>query len=213
MALFLLLSCKLFDAGFLCASDKAIFKGTISWPMVLEQMDPAFEIIIVERDGSIQEIVDETLPGDVLYVESGVYKEALVIDKPDLRLIGLPGPDRGKVVLINPGEVVTSITLQGDGERSEIIDISPENFKQTGAKILTFSETVLPQSGSRVTVTRKELGDDVVHYIFEVALGENQFDLIRIHRVVKEDVYTSLPQAQPTFSCFMGLCRRASIIP
>ena len=59
--------------------------------------------IVVPKDGSVQDAVDQAQPGESIYIEPGIYKEQVTINKPGIKLIGVtlnqrrPGchPSRG----------------------------------------------------------------------------------------------------------------------
>lgn len=85
---------------------------------------PALEkTITVTKDGSLRSIteaINTASPGDTIIVESGVYRERIVVDKP-LRLVGannpiIDGGGSGTVVEIKaPGCVIKGFTVTGSG--------------------------------------------------------------------------------------------------
>ncbi len=78
------------------------YQGIEEWQDVLE--DLVFESsMIVQHAGSIQDALNATMPGDAIYIEPGIYKEAITIDKADIKLVGIDGGNVEKVILDNPG--------------------------------------------------------------------------------------------------------------
>lgn len=99
--------------------------------------DPSGAITVVSGT-SIQAALDEAEPGDRIIVEPGVYREALVIDKPGIRLIGgthgrQPGADG--VILENPGGERNGI-LARDVEDIEIRNLTIRGFGANGVLLV-----------------------------------------------------------------------------
>lgn len=87
----------------------------------------------VPSGGSIQAALDAAAPGDRIVVEPGVYREALRIDKPGIRLVGATGPggpNGDAVVLEDPGEEEDGITVTSDGV--EIRNLTVRGFEENG---------------------------------------------------------------------------------
>ena len=51
---------------------------------MLDRMDFKSGIVIVQKDGSIQDAVNAAMPGNVIYIEPGIYKESISINKPNI---------------------------------------------------------------------------------------------------------------------------------
>lgn len=128
--------------------------------------------IIVEKQNSIQEAVNQAEPGEAIYIEPGTYQESINVNKP-VKLIGLSGDNGERVIIKN------NITVSG-GNNAEIINIQYKN-SSSGSRLST--------SGGRkasFNVTREELGNKIAHYRFDVKVGSGQFDVVRVHRIVRE---------------------------
>jgi len=127
---------------------------------MLNQIDLESDIVIVQKDGSIQEAVNAVSSGDVIYIEPGIYKESITSNKQDITLIGLSSSEEEQVIL--------------------------ENSKETVISLFPLKSSQFKRDWRRITMDRKDLGGKIAHYTFDVAMGEAQFDIIRIHRVVRE---------------------------
>lgn len=145
------------------------------WQDVVQNL--VFETsIIVSGDASIQDAVNAALPGDVLLLEAGRYQEEVIIDKADLKLIGLDGANGERVILDNQ----ISVNQQG----VEIINILQPNVRDQGWESL--HRTHQKGHARLVNMTRRQLGGGIAHYQFLVRLGKNEFDVVNIHRLVQE---------------------------
>ncbi len=73
---------------------------------------------VVSKGGVIQEAIKAAAPGDTIIVEPGIYKEALHIDKPDIKLIGkIVGKDWP--ILDGEGKLNDGIIASGSGFKIE----------------------------------------------------------------------------------------------
>ena len=82
---------------------------------------------IVQNGGSIQAAVDAANPGDLILIKPGTYSEAVTIDKPNLKLIGL-----GLVIIKNPGDEENGITVTDDGDGVDIENLTVRDFEENG---------------------------------------------------------------------------------
>jgi parallel beta-helix repeat protein len=102
---------------------------------------------LVSPGGSIQAAVDAAEPGDVIHVEPGTYAEAIVVDKPGIRLVGLEGSGRSDrraesgrrsepVVIENPGDANNGIFVTDNGDGFELINVTVRNFGRNGVLLV-----------------------------------------------------------------------------
>jgi hypothetical protein len=160
---------------------------TAVWSLLLQEMDNLEELIIIERKvvsqgDSDEGAKDEENPCDIIHVTSGLLQEFLIVDSPEFTIIGLPGPDGERVVMIHPGEIVTRITLSCVGKSAEVTEICLEHFHEKSFRICpgdNFSDTT---GTPPLTIVRKELSEGLVQYVCELPLRSYQHDLIRIFR-------------------------------
>ena len=165
------------------ASGKEKFDNITFWSSLLEEIDLLEELIIIERKALSLGVSDEEAPHDIIHVASGLFQEFLIIDSPELRIIGLPGPDGDRVVLIHPGEIVTRMTFSCVGTSGEVTEICLEHFHEKSFRICpgaNFSDTT---GTPPFTMVRNELSEGLVQYACELPLRSLQTDQIRIFRL------------------------------
>lgn len=153
---------------------------------LLYQVNAGSEIIIVQKENSIQDAVNVAESGDVIFIEPGVYMESLTMNKPDVKLIGVTSSRVECVILDNPGYKDNAVNLSGGIRDAEIYNVQCRNFKEDGAEIRNLKCAGKRKKNPLRSVTRDDLGGGIAHYQYELQLGRNQFDLVRLHRVVRE---------------------------
>ena len=167
-------------------SDTTISDNEISnWVDLIQQLDLASNSILVQHGGSVQEALDKAKPGDNIYIEPGIYKEALTIKEPGIKLIGIPNED-GPVVLENPGIMERGITVLS--ENVKVYNVEFSNYDEAGTVVLPLNSENhnLRRRSLLLKMEREELGGRIAHYTFDVKMGEGEFDVVTIHRVVME---------------------------
>ncbi len=153
---------------------------------ILNQLNLESDIVIVQKDCSIQDAINASQPGSAIFIEPGTYREEIIIRKPGIKLIGLSSSSEEKVILEDPLNSDEAITINQNGNSVEIANIQFKNFhwENTGVKQLKCSGTGIKSPISKQL--RVELGNGITHYTYEVRLGTHEFDVVRIHRVVRE---------------------------
>ncbi|MBE9490383.1 MAG: hypothetical protein IMY67_08840 [Bacteroidetes bacterium] len=152
--------------------DSSSSEQLISWNKILNQLDLESETAFVQNGKSIQDAVDAALPGDIIYIEPGTYQEDLTINRSDVKLIGLS---------ITPNDLVINKGIKDNIEILKLYDQkSIDDFQKKSQNQATTS--------SISDFSRTELGAGVAHYQFKVQIGEGEFDIVRIHRVVRESL-------------------------
>ena len=84
--------------------------------------------IIVHAGSSIQAALNTADAGSVIQVEPGIYKEAIVVNKPGIRIIG---PGIG-VIIQNPGDEENGITVNDNGDGFVLKNVAIQNFEENG---------------------------------------------------------------------------------
>lgn len=161
-------------------------KESVQLNDVLSYLDYGSDIIIVQKGNSIQEAVNAAHPGDMIFIEPGVYKEAITVDKPDLKLIGAGNTTSEPVIIENPGNEPFAFSMINE---SAYVSVSNIQFVNYGEESTHVKQAKCAGRGPRKildNITREELGNGVAHYMYDVQMGPGEFDMVRIHRVVKE---------------------------
>ncbi len=165
--------------------EPAYSSESVQWKDLLQQFDfYTSNIIIVQKGACIQQAIDAAVPGDVICIAPGMYQEAININKPNIRLIGLGTGSDGPVILENPEGEAKSINMSG--HQVEIVNIQLQNFIETDVKISPLLCSSQSKNKCKINVERNDLGNGIAHYEIEVPMGEGEFDCVRIHRVIRE---------------------------
>ncbi|MBA2500844.1 MAG: right-handed parallel beta-helix repeat-containing protein [Chitinophagaceae bacterium] len=98
--------------------------------------------LVVSAESSIQAAVDAANPGDVIHIKPGLYKEAVIVNKPNIKLIGLNGGGKG-VIIENPGNENNGITVRPDGDGFELHNVTIRNFESNGVIMIRADNFVL----------------------------------------------------------------------
>jgi hypothetical protein len=160
-------------------------KGTAQMNDILNQLDFERGIAIVQKAGSVQDAVDASLPGIDIYIEPGIYKEAININKQDINLIGL-GSGEEKVILEYPGTAKGAISMVNDGQPVNFINVKLKNFKENSTGTSGLKCSGAGAKSLLRKLTRQQLANGIAHYTYELKLGNRQFDVVRLHRVIRE---------------------------
>lgn len=122
-------------------------RGTVTAPAATDELaavsvgqfgPPDF---VVRRGGSIQAALDAAAPGAVIHVTPGTYPEALVVNKPGIKLIGLGNSERrhdhkGRVVIVNPGSAENGILATPDADDFTLLNVTVRDFEENGVLLL-----------------------------------------------------------------------------
>ena len=151
-------------------TDSSSSEQLISWNKQLNRLDLKSEIAFVQNGESIQNAIDAALPGEIIYIEPGTYQEKFRNNKSDVKIIGLS---------ITPNDLVINNGIENNIEILKLFDQkSNDDFQKKSQKRVRRS--------SISDFSRTELGAGIAHYQFKVQMGEGEFDIVRIHRVIRE---------------------------
>ncbi len=151
-------------------TDSASSEQLISWNKQLNQLDLKSEIAFVQNGESIQNAIDAALPGEIIYIEPGTYQEKFKKNKSDVKIIGLS---------ITPNDLVINNGIENNIEILKLFDQkSIDDIQKKSQKRV--------RTSSISDFSRTELGAGIAHYQFKVRMGEGEFDIVRIHRVIRE---------------------------
>ena len=85
------------------------------------QHDP--QVLTVEPGESIQSVIDQARAGDTVQIPFGVYTESLILDEPDIRLMGLPNAEGTYPVLDGTGTLANGVIASGDGFKMAFMEL------------------------------------------------------------------------------------------
>lgn len=140
------------------------------WQDLLQQLDLQSDILFVQNGESIQDAIDVANSGSVIYIEPGIYEEEISSNKPDIKLIGFN---------LEPDDLVIN---DAENENLEILNLHDKsNFDKLRNKSFRCGTGI-----SIMNISREELGDKIAHYTFDMRIGHGDFNMVTIHRVVKE---------------------------
>ncbi|MDB4584687.1 hypothetical protein N9164_16170, partial [Draconibacterium sp.] len=163
-------------------SGSEISDNGVPWYELIDQFNLA-PGIIVSNGSSIQEAIDVADPGDVIYIEAGVYRESISLNK-SVKLVGLNEDLSGSVVLENPREMEMLDISNG----AELSNIQLMNYEISTSELKSGKKDKNAQNQKFITMTRSELRDNVAYYKFDVRLGHGKYERITLHRLVRENV-------------------------
>jgi parallel beta-helix repeat protein len=92
--------------------------------------------IIVHKGGSIQAAVDAAESGQAIIIEAGTYSEAIVVNKPDIQIIGSSCYGDDKVIIQNQGNADNGITVTDAGDGFTLKNVTVQNFKENGVILI-----------------------------------------------------------------------------
>ncbi len=87
--------------------------------------------LVVHHNGSIQAVVDAASPGSVIGIEPGTYKEAVVVAKAGIKLVGIARRG-GRVTIENPGDAENGITVTDEGDGFGLHNVTVKGFEENG---------------------------------------------------------------------------------
>lgn len=187
---------------------------TDQWEGLLDPSNYGASIILQEGE-SLQEALNAAKPEDAIFIAPGEYQEAVNINKPGLKLIGLNGSNGENVVIKSPAGRENGLKVYRQGQDVKLINIQSGTSPEYQPDQKGFESFFIPDDDklrnlyTNATqqrerghankrektrtfydlfsgVSRSELANGVAHYQFEVRLGSRPFDVVRIHRLVRE---------------------------
>jgi hypothetical protein len=164
--------------------DSSSSEQLISLNKQLNLLDLDSEIAFVQNGESIQKAIDAALPGEIIYIEPGIYQEKFKNNKSDVKIIGLS---------ITPNDLVINNSIENNIEILKLYDQkSIDDFQKKRRNRV--------RTNSISDFSRTELGAGIAHYQFKVRMGEGEFDIVRIHRVIRESrPYRPIPTKGDVF--------------
>ncbi len=116
--------------------------------------------ITVHNGESIQAAVDKAKKGTTIFIEPGIYKEAIVVSKPGIKLIGKISFKGDEVVIKNPGDEEDGISVTGQGDGFTLANVTVKNFEDNGVLLDSVDNFTISAVKS---INNKEYGIFPVH--------------------------------------------------
>lgn len=88
--------------------------------------------IVVHKGQSIQSAINKAKKGYTIFIEPGIYKEALLVDKPGIKLIGKVSISGDEVVIKNSGNEEDGIKVTDNGDGFVLANVTVMNFLENG---------------------------------------------------------------------------------
>ncbi|HEU4901588.1 MAG TPA: parallel beta-helix domain-containing protein [Flavisolibacter sp.] len=92
---------------------------------------PKAPVVVVQAGSSIQAAVNSAEAGTVIKIEAGIYKESVVVNKPNMTLMGEDG-----VIIQNPGEEENGITVRDAGDGFTLKNVTVRDFEENGVILI-----------------------------------------------------------------------------
>jgi parallel beta-helix repeat protein len=88
--------------------------------------------MIVHNGESIQAAVSKAKQGAIIFIEPGVYAEAITVSKRGIKLIGESSLNGNGVVIKNPGAEEYGINVTGNGDGFALANVTVKDFTENG---------------------------------------------------------------------------------
>ena len=87
---------------------------------------------VVHKGESIQAAVNKAAAGMVIFIEPGIYKEAILVDQKGIKLIGELSLTGDGVIIKNPGNEENGIKVTGNGDGFVLANVTVKDFLSNG---------------------------------------------------------------------------------
>jgi cytochrome c peroxidase len=81
------------------------------------------QVLTVEAGQSIQSVIDQARAGDTIQIPYGTYSESLIVDEPNIRLVGLPDTQGNYPILDGAGVFTKGVIASGDGFETAFLEL------------------------------------------------------------------------------------------
>jgi parallel beta-helix repeat protein len=103
---------------------------------------PKLPVIVVQAGGSIQAAVDAAVGATIIKVSPGTYKEAIIVEKPGIQIIG-EGEGASGVIIDNPGGEDDGVRVRDAGDGFVLKHVTIQNFVENGVIMIRADNFVL----------------------------------------------------------------------
>jgi len=97
---------------------------------------------VVMAGSSIQAAVDAASAGDMIQIQPGTYREAIIVNKPGLRLVGVSNQSGG-VIIENSGDEENGMRVGSNADGFELYNVTIKNFEENGVFMIRADNFVL----------------------------------------------------------------------
>lgn len=118
-------------------------KKEIAPPCDQAKFDGKNAVTIVHSGQSIQAAIDGASAGTIIYIEPGIYKEALTVNKSNIQLIGSACNLYGKVIIENPGDEDNGIVVNAGSDGFVLRNVTVQNFEENGVLLTGVDNFIL----------------------------------------------------------------------
>lgn len=91
---------------------------------------------IVHNGESIQAAIDNAKDGTTIFIEPGIYKEAITVSKPGIKLIGKVKQKNDEIIIQNPGEEEDGIFVSDEGDGFVLANVTVKDFEDNGVFLI-----------------------------------------------------------------------------
>lgn len=98
--------------------------------------------VVVATGSSIQAAINAASDGSVIQIQPGIYAEAIVVNKPGIKLVGVSNGTTG-VIIQNPGDEENGITVNANGDGFQLQNVTVKNFEENGVFIIRADNFIL----------------------------------------------------------------------
>ena len=161
--------------------DENSFSQTENWQDILPNIFST-NGIFVEDAASLSDAIELAEAGSTIYLAPTDYNASIVLDRSDISLIGMNGSNGAKATLSSLSIADNAANLLFSNIESPAI---PDQFRVKLDDAQAFSKA-RKRSKAPITVARTSMSGNIAHYIFEIKLGDGPYDIVRLHRVVRE---------------------------
>ncbi|MEP7109001.1 MAG: parallel beta-helix domain-containing protein [Ferruginibacter sp.] len=113
--------------------------------------------VVVHHGHSIQAAVNRAKPGSIIFIEPGIYNEAILVSKPCIQLVGLKDKrgEHKEIIIQNPGDEEYGIKVTDEGDGFILKNVIVRNFEEYGVYLVKVDNFVLDHVKS---INNKEYG-------------------------------------------------------
>lgn len=128
---------------------------TLLFSGCLKEKFDHFPDIYVKPGESIQAAVNAAGPGQTIFIKPGTYKEAILVTKKGIHLIGLKGSHNEGVTIENPGTEENGITVRDNANGFVLKNVTVRDFEENGVFLIRVDNFLLDHV---ITIDNGEYG-------------------------------------------------------